>query len=80
MKQEERPQIQQNRAAKTTKPCIPPEIMETLNYDETGGKAMHQYSRTGKLKQPSPASLLILWKPWTLSRKPCIYKIQLLSG
>ncbi len=38
MKQGERQQIQQKRAAKTTKPCIPPEIMETLNSDETGGE------------------------------------------
>jgi hypothetical protein len=56
MKQEERLPIQQNRAAKTTKPCIPPENMETLYSDETGGEATNlaeQGSQNNQALHPS---------------------------
>jgi hypothetical protein len=62
MKQGEMLPIQQNRAAKTTKPCIPPEIMETLNSDETGREATNPADQATK-KKTSPGSLLKLWKP-----------------
>ncbi len=40
--------------------------METLKSDEIGEV---QARRTGSQKRPSPASLLKLWKPWTLMKQ-----------
>jgi hypothetical protein len=57
MKQVERLPIQQNRAAKTTKPCIPPEIKETLSFDETGGEARLTRPILGIMIPPVPVHI-----------------------
>ncbi len=54
MKQEERQQIHQNRAAKTTKPYIPPEIMETLNSDETEEETPNLAEQVHQNNQKNP--------------------------